>query len=48
MHIRGGHVRRDKRAILIADREALLHDAQHHLEGRIALPSSAIADFQRL
>jgi transposase-like protein len=43
---RCGHVRRDNRAILRC--QALIHDTQHHLEGRGALPSSAIADFQRL
>jgi hypothetical protein len=48
VHIGRGHVRRDKRAFLIAGRQSILHDAQHYLEGRVALSSSAIADFQRL
>jgi hypothetical protein len=37
MHVRSGHVSRDKRAFLIAGRQSLLHDAQHYLEGRVAL-----------
>jgi hypothetical protein len=32
MHVRGGHVRRDKGTILIAGRQSLLHNFQHHFE----------------